>query len=108
MIKKKGKKGYMLIKLDMEKAYGEMDWGFISSVLGSLAFSNPFINWVRKCIEIDKMGLLINGAVHGYIKPSCGLRQGDPLSPALFILAANVLSRLIMAKSEKGQLPDSR
>ncbi|XP_060969051.1 uncharacterized protein LOC133036541 [Cannabis sativa] len=102
MMKKKGKKGFMMIKLDMEKAYDKMDWGFILNTLQGLGFHPTFTKWVEKCITIQRMGLLINGSVQGTISPSCGLRQGDPLSPALFIIAADVLSRLIMKRTEAG------
>ncbi|KAM6567827.1 hypothetical protein CsatA_026955 [Cannabis sativa] len=102
MRRKKGKKGFMMIKLDMEKAYDKMDWGFIIATLKGLGIHEKFVNWVEKCITIRQMGLLINGAVQGTIKPTCGIRQGDPLSPALFIIAADVFSRLITTKMNEG------
>uniref|UniRef100_A0A803NUW7 Reverse transcriptase domain-containing protein n=1 Tax=Cannabis sativa TaxID=3483 RepID=A0A803NUW7_CANSA len=104
MGKKRGENGYMMIKLDMEKAYDKMRWKFIGEVLGSLKFDKRYISWVKKCIEVKRMGLLLNDTVQGVISPMCGLRQGDPLSPALFIIAADVLSQLIMAKNEAGKI----
>ncbi|KAM6563873.1 hypothetical protein CsatB_023871 [Cannabis sativa] len=108
MKKKKGKKGFMMIKLDMEKAYDKMDWEFILNTLKGLGFHQNFVRWVEKCIQIRKLGLLINGSVQGMVSPSCGLRQGDPLSPALFIIAADVLSRLITTRKAEGKLAGFR
>ncbi|XP_060961005.1 uncharacterized protein LOC133031505 [Cannabis sativa] len=104
MGKKRGKNGFMMIKLDMEKAYHKMSLKFIVEVLRSLKFDERFISWVKKCIEVKRMGILLNGTVQGVISPKCGLRRGDPLSPALFIIAADVLSRLIMVKNEAGEI----
>ncbi|XP_060968697.1 uncharacterized protein LOC115720552 [Cannabis sativa] len=108
MNKKKGKKGFMMIKLDMEKAYNKMEWDFIISVLNRLGFPNMFTKWVSSCIMVEDIKLLLNGAVAGRIKPERGLRQGDPLSPALFILGADVLSRLIIDKVDKGLIKGFR
>ncbi|XP_060965613.1 uncharacterized protein LOC115720173 [Cannabis sativa] len=88
----------------MEKAYDKMSWNFIGEVLGSMKFDEVFIRWVNKCIELKRMGLLLKGAVQGVISPTCVLRQEDSLSLALFIKAADVLSTLLMAKNEEGEI----
>uniref|UniRef100_A0A803QHJ4 Reverse transcriptase domain-containing protein n=1 Tax=Cannabis sativa TaxID=3483 RepID=A0A803QHJ4_CANSA len=104
MGKRRGKRGFMLIKLDLEKAYDKLDWNFVTSVLLQLGFSNTFTNWVKACISVDEIKLLLNGTTVGKFHPERGLRQGDPLSPSLYIMAAEALSRLFLSKENHGLL----
>ncbi|KAK3009505.1 hypothetical protein RJ639_013870 [Escallonia herrerae] len=86
MRKKKGKNGLMAIKIDMEKAYDKMEWSFILNVLKNFGFDQKWIGWVEQCISTATFSTLINGAPHGLFPSSRDLRQGDPISPFLFIL----------------------
>uniref|UniRef100_A0A803PC68 Reverse transcriptase domain-containing protein n=1 Tax=Cannabis sativa TaxID=3483 RepID=A0A803PC68_CANSA len=102
--RKKGKRGFMMIKLDMEKAYDRMEWSFLLNVLNHIGFTSPFTEWVQDCISVKQIRLLLNGAVVGKFKPERGIRQGDLLSPTLFIIAAETLSRLLQLNEEKGRI----
>ncbi|XP_060965296.1 uncharacterized protein LOC133034262 [Cannabis sativa] len=104
MKKRRGKRGFMMIKIDMEKAYDKLNWEFIIAVLSQIGLSQPLTKWIRACILTKEIKLLINGSIEGRIKPERGLRQGDPLSPTLFITAAETLSRLIFQKEKSGEI----
>jgi hypothetical protein len=101
---KKGKGGFMFLKLDMEKAFDRMEWNFLLAIMEKLGFSPIWINWIRVCISSSSFSILINGSPFGLFSPSRGLRQGDPLSPFLFILGSEVLSRLLQKEESVGAL----
>lgn len=93
VLDKKTRGGNMGVKIDIAKAFDTLDWSFLLRVLTNFGFSTCFIDWVSTILRSAKLSILINGSPHGFFSCSRGVRQGDPLSPLLFCLAEEALSR---------------
>lgn len=92
----------MAIKTDMSKAYDRLEWEFISMVLDRMGFHPIFLNLIMQCISTVSYMFIINGATRGFVEPERGIRQGDPLSPYIFILCSEVLTGLCISAQSKG------
>ncbi|KAG7547784.1 Ribonuclease H domain [Arabidopsis suecica] len=95
MRKKKGRKGWMLLKLDLEKAYDRIRWDFLEDTLKAAGLPDKWVSWIMTCVTGPSMRILWNGEKTEQFTPSRGIRQGDPLSPYLFVLCLERLCHLI-------------
>lgn len=100
--KKRGKEGFMALKLDMTKAYDHIEWDYLRAILQKLGFYDWWVHLVIKCVCSVKYTVMHGSNEMGPITPSRGIRQGDPLSPYLFILCAEGLSALIRRYEQEG------
>lgn len=100
----KGKGCLMVLKFDLKKAYDKLEWGFLDNVLATWGFNEGFRKLVVGCVRTVSYPFLINGSTAGNVSPSRGLKQGDPISPLLFILCAEFLTSLFNKEEAAGNM----
>eukprot|EP00253_Pinus_taeda_P026164 PITA_26164 len=102
-LKVKKQKG-MMIKLDLSKAYDRLNWNYLEKVLESFSFNRRWIDWIHSMVSSPNFSILVNGTPSKTFNASRGIRQGDPLSPFLFILVAEGLGRFIKKERETNRI----
>jgi hypothetical protein len=99
---KRKKKDGIILKLDFEKAYGKINWDFLFEVMKQRGFCERWCNWVKAVVASGTLSVKINNSMGSYFKSRKGVRQGDPLSPLLFNLAADCLSKMVQTAQGNG------
>lgn len=89
------------IKPDLRKAFDSINWSFLRKVLEKMGFPLIFVNWIMKCVSSCMVSVKVNGALEGYFQAKSGLRQGDPVSPYLFVISMEVLTACINRAIER-------
>ena len=103
-----GRMGTMAFKLDMSKAYDRVEWSFVEKIMLKMGFNTEWVDRIMLCLSSVTYSYKLNGRVEGNIIPSRGLRQGDPLSPYLFLLCAEGFSSLLARAADEGFIHGAR
>ncbi|XP_026410627.1 uncharacterized protein LOC113305846 [Papaver somniferum] len=88
--------------MDFEKAFDNINWGCVDIALEKFGFGHIWRSWIKLCISYARFQILLNGEATSLFKTQKGMRQGDPISPFLFIIVAEILSLMIKRAASSG------
>ena len=89
------KKSGVLCKLDIEKECDNLDWDFLLKVMSKMGFGTKWTSWISWCISSATFFVMVNVSSYSFFRSSKCLRQGDPLSPNLFVLGMEAFSQTL-------------
>ncbi|CAN1148886.1 LINE-1 retrotransposable element ORF2 protein [Linum perenne] len=91
-----------VLKVDITKAFDSIHWDTLLLIMTAMNIHPKFVGWVRTCLQTTMFSVLINGSSFGYFPAKRGVRQGDPLSPSLFVIVMECLHCLLRRAGEAG------
>ena len=98
------KKEGMLVKFDIAKSYYKLSWEDMRSILEAFGFGREWIEWIMNLASTPFFSIMLDGSPTRLLNPSWGIRQGDPLSPFLFILMAEEIKNIFQDQSPRGKI----
>ena len=104
--RQKGKIEHIAMKLDISKAYDRVEWSFLKQIILKLELPELWVDLAMETVQTASYLVLINGTLKGHIILARGIKQGDPLSPYLFLLCAESLSSMLRKATESSRLHD--
>lgn len=89
-----------MIKFNISKAFDTVKWSFITHVLQAMGLPFQFISWIKLCISTAVFSVSVNGSLEGFFTSAKGIKQGCSLSPYLYVILNNVLSKILNGADE--------